>query len=259
MANETVIQPVPGEDSVNTGRRRFLTATPAVVGAVGAGFAAVPFIKSWSPSARARFAGAPVSQDIGALVEGLDFDSLLKALAARRGYEPAFRDPPGRRDWSDFAPSAFGFAELDGRVDRLANLLLLAKPQPGACVAILAPLAAKAVQMAERLELTPLLARHPYDLSGGQQQLLALAKLMLTRPRLLLLDEPTKGLDLEMRREVARMVGECRDEGVTVVIASHDVAFLAEVADRTSLLFDGAVTLTGETDEFLRESWVWGR
>ena len=55
---------------VNTGRRRFLTATTAVVGAVGAGFAAVPFIKSWSPSARARFAGAPVSQDISALTEG---------------------------------------------------------------------------------------------------------------------------------------------------------------------------------------------
>ena len=57
-------------EEVNTGRRRFLTATTAVVGAVGAGFAAVPFIKSWSPSARARFAGAPVTQDIGALAEG---------------------------------------------------------------------------------------------------------------------------------------------------------------------------------------------
>ncbi len=57
-------------EEVNTGRRRFLTATTAVVGAVGAGFAAVPFIKSWSPSARARFAGAPVSQDISALAEG---------------------------------------------------------------------------------------------------------------------------------------------------------------------------------------------
>lgn len=55
---------------VNTGRRRFLTATTAVVGAVGAGFAAVPFIKSWSPSARARFAGAPVTQDLSALAEG---------------------------------------------------------------------------------------------------------------------------------------------------------------------------------------------
>lgn len=57
-------------EEVNTGRRRFLTATTAVVGAVGAGFAAVPFIKSWSPSARARFAGAPVSQDISGLEEG---------------------------------------------------------------------------------------------------------------------------------------------------------------------------------------------
>ena len=57
-------------EEVNTGRRRFLTATTAVVGAVGAGFAAVPFIRSWSPSARARFAGAPVSQDISALAEG---------------------------------------------------------------------------------------------------------------------------------------------------------------------------------------------
>ena len=57
-------------EEVNTGRRRFLTATTAVVGAVGAGFAAVPFIKSWSPSARARFAGAPVNQDISALAEG---------------------------------------------------------------------------------------------------------------------------------------------------------------------------------------------
>lgn len=57
-------------EEVNIGRRRFLTATTAVVGAVGAGFAAVPFIKSWSPSARARFAGAPVTQDISALAEG---------------------------------------------------------------------------------------------------------------------------------------------------------------------------------------------
>ena len=57
-------------EEVNTGRRRFLTATTAVVGAVGAGIAAVPFIKSWSPSARARFAGAPVSQDVSAIQEG---------------------------------------------------------------------------------------------------------------------------------------------------------------------------------------------
>ncbi|MCA1713740.1 MAG: ubiquinol-cytochrome c reductase iron-sulfur subunit [Gammaproteobacteria bacterium] len=57
-------------EPVNTGRRRFLTATTAVVGAVGAGVAAVPFIKSWNPSARAKLAGAPVSANIAALQEG---------------------------------------------------------------------------------------------------------------------------------------------------------------------------------------------
>ncbi len=64
MANDEVNEPV------NTGRRRFLTATTVVVGAVGAGFAAVPFIKSWNPSARAKLAGAPVTADISALQEG---------------------------------------------------------------------------------------------------------------------------------------------------------------------------------------------
>jgi ubiquinol-cytochrome c reductase iron-sulfur subunit len=59
-----------GDSPVNEGRRRFLTATTAVVGAVGAGFAAVPFIKSWNPSARAKLAGAPVNADITGLAEG---------------------------------------------------------------------------------------------------------------------------------------------------------------------------------------------
>ena len=64
MANQGV------NDPVNQGRRRFLTATTAVVGAVGAGFVAVPFIKSWNPSTRAKLAGAPVTADISALAEG---------------------------------------------------------------------------------------------------------------------------------------------------------------------------------------------
>ena len=62
--------PAAHGEPVDTGRRRFLTATTAVVGAVGAGFAAVPFIKSWNPSERAKLAGAPISADISALGEG---------------------------------------------------------------------------------------------------------------------------------------------------------------------------------------------
>jgi ubiquinol-cytochrome c reductase iron-sulfur subunit len=70
MVNEGVIDPVAGGGTVDQGRRRFLTATTVVVGAVGAGFVAVPFIKSWNPSERAKLAGAPVTQDISALEEG---------------------------------------------------------------------------------------------------------------------------------------------------------------------------------------------
>jgi ubiquinol-cytochrome c reductase iron-sulfur subunit len=70
MANERVLDPVEDGGTVDHGRRRFLTATTAVVGAVGAGFVAVPFIKSWNPSARAKLAGAPVTVDISALAEG---------------------------------------------------------------------------------------------------------------------------------------------------------------------------------------------
>ncbi|WP_332685239.1 AMP-binding protein [Bosea sp. (in: a-proteobacteria)] len=110
---------------------------------------------------------------IAALVEGLDFDGLLKALAAKRGYEPAFRDPPGRRDWSDVAPGAFGFAELDSRVDRLAGLLTLARPQPGACVAILAPLGPEAlisILACLRAGLSPM----PLPAHAGEAELLRL-------------------------------------------------------------------------------------
>lgn len=101
------------------------------------------------------------------------------------------------------------------------------------------------------------LARHPYDLSGGQQQLLALAKLLLTRPRLLLLDEPTKGLDHAARSLVAAYVRRAAAGGATVLLSTHDVAFARAVADRCSLLFDGQVTLTQPAGQFFRESWVW--
>ena len=70
MANEAVIDPVASGEPDHLGRRRFLTATTVAVGAVGAGFAAVPFITSWNPSARAQLAGAPVTVDITALQEG---------------------------------------------------------------------------------------------------------------------------------------------------------------------------------------------
>lgn len=113
------------------------------------------------------------------------------------------------------------------------------------------------LDLAASFGLEDALDRHPYDLSGGQQQLLALAKLLLTRPRLLLLDEPTKGLDNAARALVARHVRQAAARGATVLLSTHDAAFARAVADTCSLLFDGQVALTQPAARFFAESWVW--
>ena len=117
--------------------------------------------------------------------------------------------------------------------------------------------AAEADAALERLGLSGCPDRHPYDLSGGQQQLLALEKLLLVRPRLLLLDEPTKGLDRAARVAVAERVRAASSDGATVLLATHDAAFVRAVADTASLVFDGEVTATEPADEFLAGSWVY--
>lgn len=99
--------------------------------------------------------------------------------------------------------------------------------------------------------------RHPFDLSGGQLQLVAMVKLLLAKPDLLLLDEPTKGLDLQARRAVARAVQLLREQGKTVLLATHDLRFAHEVCDTVSLLFDGSVSCTQDSDEFFQSSWLW--
>ncbi len=107
------------------------------------------------------------------------------------------------------------------------------------------------------LDADAVLTRHPYDLSGGQQQLVALAKLLLVAPRLILMDEPTKGLDATSREAVARMVLESREAGATVVVATHDIGFARAVADSVTMVFDGQATVTEPTGQFLEGSWLW--
>lgn len=109
----------------------------------------------------------------------------------------------------------------------------------------------------ERLGLASCPDRHPYDLSGGQQQLLALEKLLLVRPRLLLLDEPTKGLDRAAREEVCARVSAAADAGCAVLIATHDVKLVRAVARTASLVFDGSLAATEPAEEFLASSWLY--
>ena len=95
-----------------------------------------------------------------------------------------------------------------------------------------------------RFGLDARVSNHPYDLSGGQQQLLAFAKLLLTDPDLLLLDEPTKGLDAPSKLLVARTLCDLAQAGATVVLATHDLTFAALVADAATMLVDGEAVCT---------------
>lgn len=112
----------------------------------------------------------------------------------------------------------------------------------------------EAREMLGRIGLAARVQAHPYDLSGGQRQFLALAKVLLVKPRMLLLDEPTKGLDRAARIGVARMLDEARADGATIVMATHDLDFVAALADRVSMLFDGEVACTEPTGEFFRNN-----
>lgn len=98
--------------------------------------------------------------------------------------------------------------------------------------------------------LEGLLERHPYDLSGGEQQRLALAKVLLLRPKILLMDEPTKGMDAEYKEELGEILKKLQQHRITIFMISHDVEFVAEYADRVGLFFEGNIVTNKETREF---------
>lgn len=99
-------------------------------------------------------------------------------------------------------------------------------------------------QIAALCQVDHLLQRHPYDLSGGEQQRAALAKVLLTQPKLLLLDEPTKGIDCFFKEILAGILCKLKSQGITVLMVSHDVEFCAKHADFVSMFFDGQVLTT---------------
>lgn len=92
--------------------------------------------------------------------------------------------------------------------------------------------------------------RHPYDLSGGEQQRAALAKLLLRKPDILLLDEPTKGIDTQFKQEFAAILKSLTKAGVCIVMVSHDIEFCAQYADRCALFFDGNIVNDDIPDKF---------
>ena len=108
----------------------------------------------------------------------------------------------------------------------------------------------KAARVTALCRLETLLDRHPYDLSGGEQQRAALAKVLLLDPDILLMDEPTKGLDAEFKQVFAEILQTLLNRGVTVVMVSHDVEFCARYARRCALFFDGSIVTEGTPRAF---------
>ncbi|MBU3129529.1 ATP-binding cassette domain-containing protein [Clostridium tagluense] len=104
--------------------------------------------------------------------------------------------------------------------------------------------------IADMMELNELLQMHPYDLSGGEQQKAALAKVLLLEPKILLLDEPTKGIDDCFKQELAKILRTITKKRTTIVMVSHDIEFCAEYADTCGLFFDGNIITKNTTKKF---------
>ncbi|MCL2446056.1 MAG: ATP-binding cassette domain-containing protein [Oscillospiraceae bacterium] len=116
------------------------------------------------------------------------------------------------------------------------TLRVPAPPQAGEPISI-----NSIAEIAQLCKLESLLQSHPYDLSGGEQQRLALAKALLTRPKILLLDEPTKGLDAQFKQQLAGILHKLVKQGTAIVLVSHDIEFCAQHAHTCALMFDGQI------------------
>ena len=116
------------------------------------------------------------------------------------------------------------------------------------------PLDEKVERIAKECELLHLLGRHPYDLSGGEQQRSALAKVLLTEPEILILDEPTKGLDNFFKLQFAKILRDLKERGVTILMVSHDVEFCARYADLAGMFFDGGMVTTNTPARFFEQN-----
>lgn len=105
-------------------------------------------------------------------------------------------------------------------------------------------------EIAQQVGIAELLDAHPYDLSGGEQQKAALAKVLLLRPRVLLMDEPTKGLDGDYKQMLGQLLQQLQSTGLTIVMVTHDIEFSAQFADRCAMFFDGSIVSSGEPRAF---------
>ncbi len=100
------------------------------------------------------------------------------------------------------------------------------------------------------LELRDILGKHPYDLSGGEQQKVALAKILLVSPSIILLDEPTKGLDARLKTKLMAILRDLQKQGKTILLVTHDLEFAARISNRCAMIFDGEIISVAAPNQF---------
>lgn len=104
--------------------------------------------------------------------------------------------------------------------------------------------------VAKLVDIEDILDQHPYDISGGEQQRAALAKVLLIEPKILVLDEPTKGLDNYFKFKFGSILKDLTKQGVSIIMVSHDIEFCASYGDSCSMFFDGDIVTTDTPNRF---------
>lgn len=109
-------------------------------------------------------------------------------------------------------------------------------------------------EIVTELNIGKLLERHPYDLSGGELQKVALGKLLLLQPKILLLDEPTKGMDARSKADFIDLLKRLQQSDISIMIVTHDIEFSAQVSNRCGLFFDGKIVSLTTPEQFFSQN-----
>jgi len=115
----------------------------------------------------------------------------------------------------------------------------------------------KISEICELFNIEHLLQRHPHDLSGGELQRAALACMLLNKPNILFLDEPTKGLDPISKNRLAQLLTNLQQEGLTIFMVTHDIEFAVQHIDRCAIIFDGQISAEGDRDKFFKGNYFY--
>lgn len=113
------------------------------------------------------------------------------------------------------------------------------------------------LKLLNSLGIKELLDKHPDDLSGGEIQKVALAKILLQEPKIILLDEPTKGFDNHLKENLIKIISILKENKITIIIVSHDVEFCARVSDRIGLLFAGKIITLDKPNNFFPNNFFY--